>query len=162
MNQSPFQIKAALVDDDTSIPIDVQYTSKYSLLIRCLDDENFENGKEFSNLVLRKNGNSYDLGRCRYLSEPGVNDYMGRLVCINEIYDLENLLVNDKLVRLENPSLKLPLLLPLKHKICNSFKSFTANLTYDLSLYKDLFDSLDEEYCEEPEPIRAAIQENIS
>ena len=161
MNQSPLKIKAALVDDDTSIPIDVKHTSKYSLLIRSLDNESLVNGKEFSKLVLRKNGHSYDLGRCRYISEPGVDDFMGRLVCINEIYDLESLLIDDKLVRLQNPCLKLPLLLPLKHRVCNKFKNYTSNLTYDLSLYKDLFDSLDEEYCDEPERIRDAIQENV-
>ena len=102
MDQNLLEIKANLVDGHIDIPIDAKYTSKYSLLIRFLNTNNFRDGKEFANLIVRRNGSSYDLGRCRFISEPNINGYAGRVVCVNDVFDLESLLVNDKIVKLQN------------------------------------------------------------
>jgi extracellular factor (EF) 3-hydroxypalmitic acid methyl ester biosynthesis protein len=161
MNPNLIEIKGNLLDGQIDIPIDAKYTSKYSLLIRFLNTNNFRDGKEFSNLVLRRNGNSYDLGQCRFVSEPNINGYAGRIICINDVYDLESLIVNDKFVKLQNACLNLPLLLPLKNKVSSKFKNFVSNLTYDLSLYKDFFDNLDAEIVEEPTNIRQALQKTL-
>ncbi|MBT8371477.1 MAG: class I SAM-dependent methyltransferase [Deltaproteobacteria bacterium] len=161
MDQNLLEIKANLVNGHIDIPIDAKYTSKYSLLIRFLNTNNFRDGKEFANLIVRRNGSSYDLGRCRFISEPNINGYAGRVVCVNDVFDLESLLVNDKIVKLQNACLNLPLLLPLKNKISSKFKKYTSNLTYDLSLYKDFFDNLDAEIAEEPESIKKALQGTI-
>jgi extracellular factor (EF) 3-hydroxypalmitic acid methyl ester biosynthesis protein len=161
MDQNLLEIKADLMDGHTAIPIDVKDTSRYSLVIQFPDTNNFKSGKEFSNLIVRRNGSSYELGRCRFLSEPNINGYAGRIICTKDIYDIESLLSNDRTVKLQNTGLNLPLLLPLKHRISNAFKNFTANLTYDLSLYQELFDGLDAEYSKEPEIIRNALQETV-
>ena len=85
MDPNLIEIKGNLVDGQIDIPIDVKYTSKYSLLIRFLNTNNFRDGKEFSNLVLRRNGNSYNLGQCRFVSEPNINGYAGRIICVNDV-----------------------------------------------------------------------------
>ena len=69
--------------------------------------------------------------------------------------------MHNKLVNLQSAFLNVPLVLAHKHKIRNSFKNYTANLTYDLSVYKNLFDRLDSEYCEEEAPLRSSLQEAI-
>ena len=161
MVQEPFEIKASLVDENREIPIDAKYCSKYSLLIRFLNGTSYNGGKEFAKLIIRSNGDIFELGQCRILSEPNIDGYTGRLIFTNDIYDLENLLINRKLVKLQNAFLNLPLILAHKKEIRQSFKNYTANLTYDLNAYKSLFDDLDSEYAAEPEYIRNSLQEAI-
>jgi extracellular factor (EF) 3-hydroxypalmitic acid methyl ester biosynthesis protein len=161
MYDEALEIRANLVEGNITIPIDAKYTSKYSLLVRFLNGQAFNDGTEFSKLIIQKNGDSFDLGRCRVLSEPNVDGYEGRLVFINDIYDLESLLFHNKIVKLQSAFLKLPLILAHKDKIKQSFKNYTANLTYDMSVYKTLFDSLDEEYRMEEEGIQELLQQTI-
>ncbi|UCF91786.1 MAG: class I SAM-dependent methyltransferase [Desulfobacterales bacterium] len=155
------EVKANLVEGPTTIPIDVKFSSKYSLLIRSRNGNSFDPDTEFSKLVLEREGERIELGRCRILPEPNHEGYAGRLIFTRDVYDLESLLFHNKLVRLQNAFLNLPLILAHKHKISQSFKNYTANLTYDLSVYKNLFDSLDAEYADEPENIKASLQETI-
>jgi extracellular factor (EF) 3-hydroxypalmitic acid methyl ester biosynthesis protein len=161
MVQEPFEIKASLVDENREIPIDAKYSTKYSLLIRFLNGTSYNGGTEFSKLVIRSNGDLFELGQCRILSEPNIDGYTGRLIFTDDIYDLESLLLNRKLVKLQNAFLNLPLILAHKQEIRQSFKNYTANLTYDLNAYKSLFDDLDSEYAGEPEHIRNSLQEAI-
>ena len=42
-----------------------------------------------------------------------------------------------------------------------SFKEYTADLSYDLSVYKKFFDDLDSQYRKEPTEVRNAIQKVI-
>jgi extracellular factor (EF) 3-hydroxypalmitic acid methyl ester biosynthesis protein len=161
MNQNFVEIKANLVEGKTTIPIDVKYTSKYSFLIRFLNSNSFKNEAEFSKLIIQMNGRSFELGRCQFLSEPNIDGYAGRLIFINDIYDIESLMFDNKIVRLQNACLNLPLILNLKHNIAESFHKYTANLTYDLSVYKNLFDNLDAEYSKEPEHIRNSLQQTV-
>ena len=161
MDQDLLEIKADLIDGHTKIPIDVIDTSKYSLLIQLPGTNKVKHGKEFSNLILRRNGSRFELGRCRFLSESDGNGSAGSIICTNDIYDIKSLLAGDKLVVLQNACLNLPLLLSLKNRINPTFKSFAANLTYDLSLYREIFDGLDAEYANEPANIRNALQETV-
>ena len=161
MHQAPLEIKADLIDGNRTIPIDAKFASKYSLLIRFLNGNGYDNGAEFSNLVIQRNGDSLELGRCRVLSEPNIDGYAGRLIFTNDVYDIESLLFHNRLVNLKGEFLNVPLILAHKHKIRQSFKNYTANLTYDLSVYKNLFDGLDLEYREEEPHLRTSIQQAI-
>ena len=161
MNQDFLKIKANLMEGKTAIPIDVKYSSKYSFLIRFLNSNSPKSGAEFSKMTVQMNGQRFELGRCRFLSEPNIDGYAGRLVFINDIYDIESLMFDNKIVRLQNACLNLPLLLNLKHNITESFQKYTADLTYDLSVYKNLFDNLDAEYSKEPDHIRNSLQQTV-
>ena len=55
----------------------------------------------------------------------------------------------------------LPLILSHKKKIDQKFKDFSSNLAYDLRVYRTFFDSLDQEYKNEPENIKEEVQNTI-
>jgi extracellular factor (EF) 3-hydroxypalmitic acid methyl ester biosynthesis protein len=161
MPQEAADIRAHLEIDGKQIPIDVKYSSKYSLLVRFLNSNRFKNGEEFSKLVCHVNEDPFELGPCKLISEPNIDGYAGRLICVNDIYDLENLLLKNEIVKLQSAFHNLPLVLAHKNKITKVFKDYTADLTYDLSVYKNLFDSIDSEYKEETEIIKNSIQKAL-
>ncbi len=161
MNHEASNIKAHLVKGKKKIPIDARYGSRHSLLVRLLDVNPFVDNTGFSGLVIEFNGGKFELGPCRLVSEPSVDGYDGRLIFVSEVYDLQRLFFESKIVKLQDAFLNLPLILAHKDKIKQSFKDYTANLSYDLNVYKNLFDELDAEYAEEPEDIKKAIQKAI-
>jgi extracellular factor (EF) 3-hydroxypalmitic acid methyl ester biosynthesis protein len=158
MPQKAADIRAHLEIDGKQIPIDVKYSSKYSLLVRFLNSNRFKNGEEFSKLVCHVNEDPFEVGPCKLISEPNIDGYAGRLICVNDIYDLENLFLKNEIVKLQSAFHNLPLVLAHKNKIKKIFKDYTADLTYDLSVYKNLFDGIDSEYKGEPEVIKNSIQ----
>ena len=161
MPQEAADIRAHLEVDGKQIPIDVKYSSKYSLLVRFLNRDRFKNGEEFSKLVCHVNEDPFELGPCKLISEPNIDGYAGRLICVNDIYDLENLLLKNEMVKLQSAFHNLPLVLAHKTKITPVFKDYTSDLTYDLSVYKNLFDNLDSEYKDETEIIKSSIQKAL-
>ena len=161
MNQKASEIESHLIKGRKRIPIDVKYDSKHSLLIRSLNVTPLVDGTEFSRLVIHINGEEFELGPCRLAVEPNIDGYEGRLFFVKDVYDLQNLFFNGKLVRLQDSFLNLPLILSHKDKIYQPFKDYTAGLTYDLNVYKSFFDKLDEEYSQETEDVQNLIQKAI-
>lgn len=155
------QEKTFLVHGTQKVPIRAQVASKYSLFFHYLENHPLLDPNEPINLLIRNNGQSVELGPCRILPGPDLNGYHGRLVFIQAVYDFECLLGSDKINELQAPFSDLPLVLRRKDTIRPSFKEYTANLTYDLNVYKKLFDSLDSQYCEEPDDVRESIQNAI-
>lgn len=146
---------------DVVIPIYAKRASKYSLWVRFLNGHNFKDGEEFTKVIIPMNGDSAKLGPCRLLSEPNIDGYAGRITFINDFFDLDNLLTNHKIVKLQSEFLNLPLVLAHKDNISQEFKDYTSNLNYDLNVYKNLFDKLDLEYHEEPEDVKKLVQRSI-
>lgn len=161
MHQEATGIRADLIAGEEKIPIDATCSSKYSLLVRYLTPNSYKDGADFSNLLIHIDGEEFELGPCRVISEPNIDGYTGRLVFLREVYDLESLIYNNKMVKLQNAFFNLPLLLAYKDEIRQSFKDYTADLTYDLSVYKNLFDTLDSELTDEPENTRESVQQAI-
>jgi extracellular factor (EF) 3-hydroxypalmitic acid methyl ester biosynthesis protein len=77
------------------------------------------------------------------------------------VYDIKCLLVNKKVVNLRSKFDDLPVIFARKYKIRQSFKDHTADLAYDLSVYKKIFDDLDSQCRNEPEDVRRSIQKAI-
>jgi extracellular factor (EF) 3-hydroxypalmitic acid methyl ester biosynthesis protein len=161
MNHQAIKGEAHLVAGEKFVPIDFEYTSKYSLLVRFLNGDFFGEGSEFSALRLPVNGDTIELGPCRLISELNIDGFAGRLVFTNDVYDLNLLFNEQKVVKLQSTFLNLPLVLSHKNQIRESFREYTANLTYDLNVYKSLFDRLDAEYQDEPDHIRALVQQAV-
>jgi len=155
------QEKAFLVHGTQKVPIRAQVASKYSLFFHYLENHPLLDPNEPINLLIRNNGQSVELGPCRILLGPERNGYAGRLVFTNCVYDFECLIKKNQVKKLQSPFSDLPLLLARKDKIRQSFKEYTADLRYDLQVYKSLFDSLDSKYQDEPEEVREAVQEAI-
>ena len=161
MHQDAINLTADLITGKEKIPVDVTYASRYSLLVRYSDSRACGDGARFSKLVIHLNEEDCELGPCRVMSEPNIDGYAGRLVFLEDVYDLENLFLNNRIVKLQNAFVNLPLVLAYKERICKAFKEYTANLTYDLSVYKGLFDSLDLELSAEPESTRESVRRAI-
>jgi extracellular factor (EF) 3-hydroxypalmitic acid methyl ester biosynthesis protein len=130
-------------------------------LIRTLEDPIFAYGSAAFNLIIQNNGKRLELGPCSIVPETRDDEYTGRLIFLADVYDMHSLLFEDKIVKLQGSFCDLPAVLARKDIIQPPFKEFTANLTYDLTVYKNLFDHLDSKYQEEPETIRDSVQKAV-
>jgi len=155
--QNDLVIEAFLENGDHRILITAKYASRYSLWVKFRQDCEFTYDDIF-NLIIKNNGECMEIGPCRLISDPVQNAHNGRLVFLRDVYDIQSLLSQKKAVKIQSVFHDLPTLLARRFKIKQSFKDFTSNLTYDLSVYKNLFDRLDSQYQEEPESIRKIIQ----
>jgi len=155
------QEKAFLLHGTDKIPIYAENTSKYSLSFRYLGQRHHNQPEKPVRLLINNNGRSVELGPCHILSDTNLNGYGGRLVFTNAVYDFECLLGKNKTLKLQAPFNDLPQILARKDAIRPSFKEYAADLTYDLSVYKKLFDDLDSQYSEESEEIRKSVQQAV-
>jgi len=155
------QEKAFLVHGTKKFPIYAEYASKYSLFFRHEKNHHIVVTDKPLNLLIQNNGDSVELGPCRVLTGPDLNGYAGRLVFTKNVYDIQSLLWDKKIVDLQSAFKGLPAILERKSKIRKFFKNFTADLAYDLSAYKKIFDDLDSQYREEPKEVKTSVQRAI-
>ncbi len=161
MKPSEPVIKAQILNGDDYIPVETQYLTKYSVYIRFLNGKSFPDGFIFPRLVLKLNGATLKLGPCKLLKDDKKVTREGRLVFFKDIYDLDILFSNKNIVKLQSAFINLPLILGHKDNIKRAFKEYTANLTYDLNVYKNLFDQIDEEISNEQEEVKKIIRQSI-
>ncbi|MFI5367977.1 MAG: class I SAM-dependent methyltransferase [Spirochaetia bacterium] len=154
-------VDAWVLSKSKKYSLTARIASKYSLWVRFEDPSVFKDGSEFSHLTVRQDDRSFELGPCRLISEPNIEGYSGRLVLSRDFHDLESVLFRGKQVKLQTSFLNLSSLLEHKAAIRQTFKNYAADLTYDLNVYKTLFDTLDGEYRAEPENIRQIVQQSI-
>lgn len=152
------QEKTYLVYGSEKFPIQAECASKYSLFFRYLNDRHIINTDGPVNLLLKNNGDRVELGPCRILPNPNLNGYAGRIVFIENVYDIQSLLSDKKVIKLQSGFSGLAQILDRKGSIHESFKAFTADLSYDLSVYKRTFDDLDSQYRNEPKEVKDSIQ----
>lgn len=161
MDPKSIEIKARLIIGQRDIPILARYSSKYSLWVKFKNGEIYDDGTRFSGLIIPIKDKQVDLGPCELIAETNIEGFSGKLIFVSDIYDMEILLVESKVVKLQSAFLDLPLILPYKKKIKQEFKNYCADLTYDLSAYKNIFDSVDKEHENEPEQIRKMVEKAI-
>ena len=147
-----------LTIDTEKIMIEASIASKFSLLVNCCNGKRITNGSAFSNMVVNINGEDFNLGPGRIIIEPGTLGRIGKLVFTEDVYDLESLFHKKQAIKLQSTFSNLPLVLAQKEKINADFKDFTADLSYDLSIYKRFFDKADLEYEKEQDNIKESIQ----
>jgi len=152
------QEKAFLVHGFKYYPVQAERASKYSLFFRFLDDHHFTDTDKLVNLIIQKNGRHLELGPCRILPDRDLNANSGRLVFSRDVCDTESLLFQNKAAKLRLPIEDLNLLLAHKNKVRPRFRKYVADLSYDLSVYKMLFDDIDLKYSEEPDEVKQEVQ----
>ena len=155
------QEKAFLVHGSRKVPIHAEYASKYSLFFRYLEDDPLNDSDKPVNLLIRNNGQSVEVGPCSILHEPEPRGDVGRLVFLRDVYDIRSLFNNKKLVKLQAQFDGLTEVIDRKEQIHPLFKQYTADLRYDLSVYKAVFDGLDLQYQTEPNDVRKSVQQAI-
>jgi len=161
MNLTTTDMKVDLIKAKAPIPIQIQLASKYSLFVKPLNGYRFKYNEEFSNLVVRSENDSFELGSCCIFAEQKNGDQAGKLILKNNVYDLECLMRHNKLVTVQDEFLNLSLILERKDQISQPFKNFTSNFTYDLNVYKNIFNKLDAEFSSEHPEVKDSLQNAI-
>ena len=153
--------KTYLVQGSQKIPIQTECASKYSLFFRYCEDHRMIEFNKPVNLVFQNDRNRLELGPCRIISGTDIIGFNGRIVFERDVYDIESLLHRNKMARPQTLSSELRPLLERKEKVNSAFKKYIADLSYDLSVYKKLFDAMDMSYRSEPEEVQSAVQKAI-
>jgi extracellular factor (EF) 3-hydroxypalmitic acid methyl ester biosynthesis protein len=89
------------------------------------------------------------------------NGHSNILVCSREIARFDDYLQKNQKTILQSSFVNLPLLMGHKSQIKPEFKDYTADLTYSLSVYRHLFDTMDSEFEDEPPEVKGLIQQAI-
>jgi len=161
MERGPSQVQAHLVAGTEKVPIEVRFDTRYSLLVRFSNGHTVHNGSKSWKLLFPLNGEHVELGPCALTPSVNIEGYAGQLIFTNDVFDLERLFYRNEVITLQNNCLNLPLVLNHKNDIDQTFKNYTSDLTYDLSVFKNQFDSLDAEYEGEPQQVKESVQKAL-
>ena len=161
MNQKTKTARAFLMQAGEEIAVDTKYASRYSILVRFPDGDKVTNGAEFEDLAVLLGGRRVTLGPCRLIHRPDEKEFTGSLVFTHDIYDYHELFFNRRIVVLQSEFANLPIILERKSQIRQEFKDYTSDLTYSLSVYRNIFDAMDAEFRDEPDFVRESIQQAV-
>jgi extracellular factor (EF) 3-hydroxypalmitic acid methyl ester biosynthesis protein len=158
MNLTGFKIDAYLLKKAKKIPVLATCGSRHTLLVQFLNGYHFDDGTHFDDIQFHINHADFHLGPCRIATDLRNSRYGARLTFLSDVFNLEALFSQKRLISLRDSFANLQLVLDYKTKIKSLFKDYTANLSYDLNVYRSFFDEVDREYAEEPEDVRTQIQ----
>lgn len=161
MQKENLLINAELLQGSEKIPIEIRYNSKYSILVRFKNGSSYKTGSEFDKIEIALDQEKVVLEHCRLFVEPNIDGFAGHLTFTEDVYDFESLFFKNKVTKLQSIFDNLSLILSHKNNIKDSFKDYTANLNYDLNVYRNTFDSLDRAYSDEPEEVKKEVQSAI-
>lgn len=158
MAVEPLAVKAFSPRDGEDLTFEGVCSSGQGLLVRSVGGNGFTDGVKFERVSVEIDGRLVELGPCRYAEDKAVEGYCGRLIPLERIKDLEQTLWDGELTRLRAGLANLPLMLAYRDRVRPEFKTYAADLHYDLSVYQKAYDDLDRLYRGEPAEIREAIQ----
>lgn len=125
-------------------------------------------GSPFKNAALDLNGRWIELGSCRLeeddnlprrrREDPAPDVALGRLVFKERIYDFSGLLGRRVISDLQQRVNHLPMAWNRRHAISNEFRSFVADLLFDLQVYRSVFEDLDARLATESQQTRSELQ----
>lgn len=154
-------LQGFLLAADREYPVQLRYASKYSLWLRYPDEAPETAIGLFDGLRLDTGLRQVEAGRCRVFvdadGEPG--EY--RLTVKSNIYDFDKLLSEDRVDVLDHAARSLQLVLRYREDVNPAFRDHVADVSYDLSVYRTLFDRLDGEYAAEPAAVAAVVQQGL-
>jgi len=137
-----FPAKASIKNE--LIYFDVYYASKFTLFV-CFDKNYLiESETILEDFSINISGTFENLPPCTYLLDFHSNEYTGRLIFINEIYDFDYLFYNEEIIGLKRLTSDLELVMDKKNNVHKDFKDYTSDLAYDLEVYRNFFDDFDD------------------
>ncbi|MFH2008910.1 MAG: class I SAM-dependent methyltransferase [bacterium] len=136
-------------------------TNPHTLVVGFVKESPPGDGEEYDDLVLTPPGKRLQLGRCRFEANPGEELGDGRLVFLDHVYDFRSLFKGGTLLSVKSKFGQLPLLLGYKEHIGSPFREFTADLTYDLQVFRMLFDDIDRALADETTETRELIRRQV-
>ena len=147
-----------LIIGNQKVRIHAERVSKYSLLFRYDENSIFFDPNKPVWLILENNRQSVKVGPCRILLELKQNRHTDRIIFTDTAYDFQSLLFDKKVTKLPSVLGDLPLVFGYKERIRQSFKTYVADLRYDLKVYKDLLDEIDSKFRKEPAEVQNVLQ----
>ncbi len=114
-----------------------------------------------TNVTLSRNGRVIPIGACRLTSADSPFDVGRQLVLLDDVVDFSSLSRRGIVVPLRQRFSQLPLIFGHKKLIRPNFREYTADLVYDLEVYRGLFDEIDKSIRGESEASRKMIREVV-
>ncbi len=150
-------VDGVLESGNEMIDVKVAYASRVTLYVNIPGVCSITSDMELKGLTLVMNGINCEFGRCRLISSGGKKEFSGRLVFLDDVYDFNSLFFEKKIVTLDSLYSNLSLIFLQKENIKDIFIQYVAALTYDLKVYRNFFDEIDERYLKEDDEICAVI-----
>lgn len=150
-----------LLKEQEQIGIICLYASVASLYVKFTQGDGYQKGTEFDSCHIKIKGKDFQFGACRFEPERHVPDFDGRLIFTDNVYDFHSTINNEKLLDKQAYFQGLPLMLGQKESIKPEFRSYLTELSYDLSVYKKIFDDIDFKYRNEPSIVFDSLQKVI-
>ena len=169
VSERPAAIACRLTAADGQIEAQVVWARPNSLVVAFKKGEEPPRaGSPFTDASLDLGGNWVPLGSCRYESgdtmprrrreDPPSDVAMGRLIFKDRIYDFSGLLPRRAISDLQQRVNHLPMAWNRRHAISNEFRSFVADLLFDLQVYRSVFEELDARLVGESPQTRNELQ----
>ncbi|MGB8932816.1 MAG: class I SAM-dependent methyltransferase, partial [Anaeromyxobacteraceae bacterium] len=144
------------------IPVTVGAASRISLCVAFPAGAEPPDQTVFERLRLELEGRGQvELSTCRFFAEPAREGWAGRLVFLQDVYDLQRLFRDGAVTNLRACFSSVPLVLEQRLGIRREFKDFVADAVYDFSVQKRFFDDQDRVLAEEPPHVAQAAREAI-
>ncbi len=151
----------SVLHKEKNVEIVCVYASIASLFVKFQNGERYQKGTKFADCSLNIRGKIFNFGMCEYLPDKVVPDFDGRLVFIENIYDFYSTISNKKLLDIQAYFQGLPLMLAQKNHINKEFREYLTDLSFDLSVYKKIFDDIDFKHRNEPESVFQFVQQAV-
>lgn len=133
--------------------------SRISLFVAFPEGEEPADQTVFERLVLELRGREPRVfSACRYVAEPAQEGWAGRLVFLQDVYDLHRLFDDGTVADLRAFFENVELVREQKVGIRQGFKDFVADAVYDFAVYKRFFDEQDRILAEEPPHVAEAAR----
>ncbi|MCC5810766.1 MAG: class I SAM-dependent methyltransferase [Ectothiorhodospiraceae bacterium] len=147
--------------DESEYPVRLRSASRYSLWLEYQAARPVQCAGLFDAMVLETGAHTVELGQCRVIEDSEAPHGAYRLVPMAAIHDFEKLLGEQRVDVLDYSARNLPLILGYKQNVEPAFRDHVADVSYDLSVYRNLFDRLDGEYASEPEHVAGVVRQGI-
>jgi len=141
--------------------IHITQANPHSLVVSFAAGSVPPDGTAYDAVELEPPGKLVRLGPCRFEAIADDERGHGRLVFTNQVYDFSNLFKRGTLVDVKTKFQQLSLLLGYKEHVERPFRDYTADLTYDLQVFRMLYDEVDRASERESPQTRDQIQRQI-
>ncbi|MFC1619727.1 class I SAM-dependent methyltransferase [Candidatus Neomarinimicrobiota bacterium] len=161
MDKTRSLVDGRLANGHEEIHVKITPATTYTMYIKLDEQSIVQDNTEFDRLVIKVGTEEIELGSSRFIRQAENPDYDGYLVFTKDIYNVPDLFQRQKKSPLQRGFNNLPFILSHKDHVKQEFKDYCSDLTYCLSVYRQLFENMDNEYLAEPEFIREMIQQTI-
>lgn len=144
---------------DAEVPFQMERANPHSLVVSFPAGSAPPPGSRFQSATLASPHGHISLGAGRI--EPDRVAEHRRLVFTEQLYDFRKLSKGGTLLRLADRFRQLPLLLGYKESVSPAFAAWVSELSYDLRVYKMLFDEVDAGLAGESPETQAAARAHV-